>query len=467
MTPTLEHLAIVLASVAIGFVIAFGLVVISHRRRWLIPAFTGITGVIYTIPSIALFLLLLPITGRGNVTAVVALCLYTLQIIYRNIVIGLANVPASTKDAGRGMGMTDQQLFRRVELPLAVPEIIAGVRIATVSTVAIASLATFAGGDGLGGPLYFAIGQDLFKTGIFIPTMILLAMAVLLDLRPDADPEPAVRAGARRGPPSAEQGLDAHPAAHPRHRGGGPGMSVPVANVFCSFGGAIDFIFNPRIGPGGVEVGGLSDVLGLLWTHVWISVIALAASVAVALPFGVWFGHRGSGEGFAVAIGNAGRAIPELGLIAIVAAFIGVGVFNLTIALLVLGIPPILTNTFVGIRQVDRDAVEAARGIGMTEWEVIRKVELPLAVPTIMGGVRTGAINIIATATIAPLVGVVTLGDYIINGSNYGPEGVLAGAILVALLALAFELALAGVQRLLTPRGIRLEAAPAAPPATA
>ena len=182
VSPTLEHLAIVLASVAIGFAIAFGLVVISHRRRWLIPTFTGITGVIYTIPSIALFLLLLPITGRGNVTAVVALCLYTLQIIYRNIVIGLANVPASAKDAGRGMGMTDQQLFRRVELPLAVPEIIAGVRIATVSTVAIASLATFAGGGGLGGPLYFAIGQDLFKTGIFIPTMILLAMAVLLDL---------------------------------------------------------------------------------------------------------------------------------------------------------------------------------------------------------------------------------------------------------------------------------------------
>ena len=182
VTPTLEHLGIVLASVTAGFVVAFGLVVISHRRRWLIPTFTGITGVIYTIPSIALFLLLLPITGRGNVTAIIALVLYTLQIIYRNIVTGLANVPASTKDAGRGMGMTDQQLFRRVELPLAVPEIIAGVRIATVSTVAIASLATFAGGGGLGAPLYFAIQQSLFKTGIFIPTMILLAMAVLLDL---------------------------------------------------------------------------------------------------------------------------------------------------------------------------------------------------------------------------------------------------------------------------------------------
>lgn len=233
-------------------------------------------------------------------------------------------------------------------------------------------------------------------------------------------------------------------------------MSLPVADVFSSFGGAIEFIFSPRIGPGGVEVGGLSDVVSLLWTHVWISVVALLASVTVALPFGVWFGHRGSGEGFAIAIGNAGRAIPELGLIAIVAAFIGVGVFNLTIALLVLGIPPILTNAFVGVRQVDRDAVEAARGIGMTEFEVIRRVELPLAVPTIMAGVRTAAVNIIATATIAPLVGVVTLGDYIINGSNYGSEGVLAGAILVALLAVGFELLLAGVQKLLTPKGLVL-----------
>ena len=180
--PTLEHAGIVLGSVVIGFLIAFALMLVSHRRRWLIPPFTGITGVIYTIPSIALFLLLLPVTGRGNTTAIIALCLYTLQIIYRNSVTGLANVPESAKDAGRGMGMTERQLLWRVELPLAVPEIIAGVRIATVSTVAIASLAVFAGGDGLGAPLYFAIQQGAFKTGIFIPVVLLLGMAVLFDL---------------------------------------------------------------------------------------------------------------------------------------------------------------------------------------------------------------------------------------------------------------------------------------------
>ena len=143
------------------------------------------------------------------------------------------------------------------------------------------------------------------------------------------------------------------------------------------------------------------------------------------------------------------------------AAFIGVGVLNVTIALMILGIPPILTNTFVGVRQVDRGAVEAARGMGMTELEVIRRVELPLAVPTLMSGVRTGAITIVATATIAPLAGVLTLGDFIINRGVYGEEGVLAGAILVALLALAFELALAGLQRLLTPRGLELQRDPA------
>ncbi len=229
---------------------------------------------------------------------------------------------------------------------------------------------------------------------------------------------------------------------------------VPIASVFDTFGGAIDFIFSQRdpVGVTGQPVGGLAEVLGFMWTQTWISVLALVVSMSIALPIGLYLGHRGTGELVAVALGNAGRAIPELALIAFMAAFVGLGVFNLTVALMVLGIPPILTNAFVGMRQVDPGAVEAARGVGMTEFEVIRKVELPLAIPTIMTGVRTAAVNIVATATIAPLVGVLTLGDYIINVNVYGDEGVLAGAILVALLALMFELVLAGIQRLLTPR---------------
>jgi osmoprotectant transport system permease protein len=179
VTPTLEHLVLVVVPVAAGFALALVLAILSHRRRWLIPVFTGVTGVIYTIPSIALFLILLPVTGRGTTTALIALTLYTLQIVYRNIVTGLANVPPGAKDAGRGMGMTDRQLLWRVELPLAIPEIIAGLRIATVSTVAIATLAVFAGAGGLGAELYTDI---TFKTGIVVVGSIAIAMAIGFDI---------------------------------------------------------------------------------------------------------------------------------------------------------------------------------------------------------------------------------------------------------------------------------------------
>jgi osmoprotectant transport system permease protein len=236
-------------------------------------------------------------------------------------------------------------------------------------------------------------------------------------------------------------------------------MTMPVA-FLSSFSGAIDFIFSQResVG-GGTQVGGLGQVGDLLWEHVKLSGAALGVSLTLALPLGLYLGHRGRGELFAVAAGNAGRALPELAVIAFLVAFVGVGFLNLTIALSILGIPPILTNTFVGIRQVNRDAVEAARGMGMGEPAIAARVELPLAAPTIMTGVRTAAINIIATATIAPLAGTLTLGDFIINRNVYGDDGVVAGAIVVALLALTVELTLAGVQRLVTPRGVRLQRA--------
>ena len=123
---------------------------------------------------------------------------------------------------------------------------------------------------------------------------------------------------------------------------------------------------------------------------------------------------------FAVAAGNAGRALPELVLIAIMVAFIGTGFLNVAIALTILAVPPILTNTYVGIRQVDRTAVEAARGMGMSEAAIALRVELPLAAPTIMTGVRTSAVNVIATATIAPLGSVDTLGTFILSPNVYG-----------------------------------------------
>jgi len=232
---------------------------------------------------------------------------------------------------------------------------------------------------------------------------------------------------------------------------------IPLASVPDAFAGAFEFIFHQHHSITGAQIGGLAEVGQFTLTHLKVSALALAGAILLALPAGVILGHLGRGELLAVAVGNAGRAIPELALIAFMVAFVGVGLTNVTIALMVLGIPPILTNSFVAVRQVDRDVVDAARGMGMGPAGIMARVELPLAVPTIMGGIRTAAIAIVATATIAPLAGVLTLGDFIINVNVYGNDGVLAGAILVALLALAVEVALAGVERLLTPRGLRLQ----------
>ena len=232
-----------------------------------------------------------------------------------------------------------------------------------------------------------------------------------------------------------------------------------AALPLASFTGAIEFIFTPQASnvTGGKKVGGLDRSLELLVKHLEVTLLALAIALVVALPLGLYLGHRGKGEQFAVGLGNAGRAIPELAVIALVAVLIGVGLANVAPVLAILGIPPILTNAYVGVRQVDRPTVDAARGMGMGELAIIRKVELPIAVPTVMGGIRSAAIAILATATIAPLAGVETLGDFILNRNVYGEDGLLAGAILVALLALAIEGLLALLQRRLTSDGLKLK----------
>jgi osmoprotectant transport system permease protein len=177
--PFWQHVYLTLLSVGIGFVIAFNLALIAHRRRWLTGPIVGFTGVLYTIPSIATFLLLLPLTGRGNTTAIIALVSYTLLIIFRNVTTGLDNVPEEMRDAGRGMGLTERQLLWRVELPLAVPEILAGLRIAVTTTVGLATLAFFAGAGGLGQQIYADIN---FKSNVVTAGALAVLLAAVLDL---------------------------------------------------------------------------------------------------------------------------------------------------------------------------------------------------------------------------------------------------------------------------------------------
>ena len=176
--PLWEHVYLTIVSVAIGFAIAFALALLAYRRRWLIGPVTQITGILYTIPSLAAFFLLLPLTGRGKTTAIIALVAYSLLIIFRNVVTGLDNVPEDSKDAGRGMGLTDRQLLWRVEVPLALPEIMAGLRIATTTTVGLATLAFFAGAGGLGGQIFADIN---FKSNVAVAGGAAVLLAFLLD----------------------------------------------------------------------------------------------------------------------------------------------------------------------------------------------------------------------------------------------------------------------------------------------
>jgi osmoprotectant transport system permease protein len=177
--PFWQHVFLTVTAVAIGFAIAASLAIVAHRRRWLIGPVVTTTGIMYTIPSLALFFLLQPITGRGNTTALIALVSYTLLIIFRNVLAGLDNVDAETRDAARGLGLTDRQVLWRVELPLATPEIIAGLRVAVTTTVGLATLAFFAGAGGLGGAIFSEI---TFRSNVAVAGGLCVLLAVVLDL---------------------------------------------------------------------------------------------------------------------------------------------------------------------------------------------------------------------------------------------------------------------------------------------
>ena len=223
------------------------------------------------------------------------------------------------------------------------------------------------------------------------------------------------------------------------------------------FGDAIDFIFQQRESQAGtVQVGGLGEMWELTWTHLKLSIVATLIATAFAMPLGIYLGHIGRYQFAATSISNIGRAIPALGLVVFFIAFLGVGFLNVCVALVLLAIPPILTNSYVGIRGVDPETVDAARGNGLTGRQVALQVELPMALPTIMTGVRISFVSVIATATIAPLANVDTLGRPIISPNVYGTAGQLAACIVVAIVTIGADFLFAWFQRAVTPEGLKL-----------
>ena len=190
-----------------------------------------------------------------------------------------------------------------------------------------------------------------------------------------------------------------------------------------------------------------------------IAGIGIAIALVIALPIGIWLGHIHRGSFIAINVGNIWRALPSLAVLAIGVAFLGIGLGNVELALIVLAVPPIITNAYVAVDGVDRDVVDAARGMGLTDREILFKVEIPLGLPLIFAGVRTAALFVVSTTTIAALTGYSgSLGDIINNETSYHLPGVLGAAILIAALALIVEFVLSLVQRAVTPRGLKLAA---------
>ncbi|MCW3034548.1 MAG: osmoprotectant transport system permease protein [Solirubrobacteraceae bacterium] len=223
------------------------------------------------------------------------------------------------------------------------------------------------------------------------------------------------------------------------------------------FGGAFRFILHDGAVAGYPN---LPSLVHLALETLKVGAIGVGISLVLAAPLGIWLGHIHRGSFFAINIGNVGRALPSLAVLAIGDAFLGLGLAVVELALVVLAFAPIVTNAYLGVVEVDPELVDAARGMGMSELEILRRVELPLAVPLVFAGIRTAALFVISTATIASLAGFSgTLGDVIANETSYHFAGVLGAAICVAALALAVEGALALVQRAITPRGVRIERA--------
>jgi len=238
--------------------------------------------------------------------------------------------------------------------------------------------------------------------------------------------------------------------------------SCPQAGDRLAFTDAFDFLLHERESiSGGVCIGGPGEIADLAVSHLAVSAVAIALAVAVSVPIGLWLGHRGRGEFLAVSVSNVGRAVPSLALLAFFVAFLGIGFANVTAVLTLLAIPPILTNTYVGVRQVDPEAVGAARGMGLTEGQIVRRVELPLALPIIFAGLRTSAVAVVATATIAPLANVKSLGNPILEPQTYGDAGQLGAAVVVALITLAVDAGLGALQRGITPAGLKVARADA------
>ena len=203
------------------------------------------------------------------------------------------------------------------------------------------------------------------------------------------------------------------------------------------------------------QPGNPDGITARLLEHLQYTGIALAIATAIAIPVGLFIGHTGRFAFIAINAGNAGRALPTLGLLSLVVILVGIGLVPVIVALVVLAIPPLLTSTYAGLQSVDRATVDAARGQGMRERQVLLRTEVPMALPILMSGIRNATLQVVATATVAAYVALGGFGRFLVDGLAVREYAqVVAGAVLVATLAIVLDLLLAGVQRLVVSPGV-------------
>ena len=206
-----------------------------------------------------------------------------------------------------------------------------------------------------------------------------------------------------------------------------------------------------------IEVLSRPDYLAKVLTHIELSALAILLAVLIAIPVALAVSRTDLGAFIAINVGNVGRAVPSLAILAFALPLLGLGFRPSLLALTVLAIPPILINASTGIRQVEPRVIDAAKGMGLSGFQVLTSIQLPIAAPVIFAGIRTGAVQVVASATLATFIGGGGLGDLIVEGFQRGDNLImLAGAFSVAILAILTELGFGGLERAFTPKGLKI-----------
>ena len=414
---TVIHLRLSLIPIVLGLLIAVPLGALVQRTTALRRLTTVTASIIFTIPSLALFVvlpLIIPTRILDEANVIVALTLYTVALLVRAVPEALDAVSPAVLDAATAVGYKPLTRMLKVELPLAVPVLIASLRVVAVTNISMVSVGSVIGIGGLG--TWFTEGYQanksdqiiagiiaIFVLALVIDTLILLAGKALT---------PWTRAT------SAAQGGQAE--------GGGGRMNFLQE--------ALSFIFTAA------NWGGPAGLTARILEHLQYTVIAVFFSALIAVPLGMLIGHTGRGTFLVVSGVNALRALPTLGVLLLGVLLWGLGLVPPTVALMLLGIPPLLAGTYSGIANVDRAVVDAARSMGMTERRVLLRVEVPNAMPLILGGLRTATLQIVATATVAAYASLGGLGRYLIDGIKVREFYLaLVGALMVTALALILD----------------------------